>query len=113
MSNPFRCIYDRTPENLTPFLNNHDTAILVLRALKKDKNMPVLVFEWNLAGLNDVATAPGLRNGVANQDKATIIANLTANGATNYNNIVFTFPNGTAIGAWVDQIHVNIPWAEN
>ncbi|PKY52380.1 hypothetical protein RhiirA4_408255, partial [Rhizophagus irregularis] len=58
--------------------------------------MPALVFEWNLAGFNDVATAPGLRNGVANQDKATIITNLTANGATNYN-IVFTFPNGTAL----------------
>ncbi|CAB4383307.1 hypothetical protein RhiirA5_366965 [Rhizophagus irregularis] len=113
MSNPFRCICDKAPENLPPFLNNHDTAILVLRALKKDKNMPALVFEWNLAGFNDVATAPGLRNGVANQDKATIIANLTENGATNYNNIVFTFPNGNAIGAWVDQIHVNIPWAEN
>ena len=72
--------------------------------------MPTLVFEWNEADFNDVPTAPGLQNGIAGQNRVAIITNLTTNGATNYNNIIFTFPNGNAIGAWVDQIRVNIPW---
>jgi hypothetical protein len=91
-------------------LQNRKTATLVLKALKKDQDMPALVFEWNEAGFNDVPTAPGLRNGIAGQNRVAIITNLTTNGATNYNNIVFTFPNGNAIGAWVDQTRVNIPW---
>ena len=100
------------PPNLPPFLNNPDIATLVLQALKRDKNMPALVFDWNPAGFNDVATAPGFRNGVTVQNLAAIIANLTTNGAKNYNSIIFTFPNGTAIGAWIDQISVAIPWYE-
>ncbi|RIB27529.1 hypothetical protein C2G38_2137801 [Gigaspora rosea] len=75
--------------------------------------MPATVFEWNEAGFNDVLTAPGFRNGIAGQNKAAITANLTANGATSYNDVVFAFPNGNAIGAWVDQIQLNIPWAIN
>ncbi|RGB41011.1 hypothetical protein C1646_686525 [Rhizophagus diaphanus] len=102
-----------TPENLPPPLNNPNTATLVRKALKKDTDMPALVFDWNPAGFNDVATAPGLRNGVAGQDVNAIITNLTANGATNYNNIVFTFANGTAIGTWKRQIDANIQWARN
>ncbi|CAG8563838.1 10844_t:CDS:2 [Funneliformis mosseae] len=128
MANPFRYIRDKVQEkkieklakksgttlaNLPPFLNNHNTATLVLRALKGYENMPALVFNWNPAGFNDIGTAPGLRNGVAGQNLAAIIANLTANGATNYNNVVFTFPNGNAIGVWINQISVNIPWAIN
>ena len=80
-------------------LNNRETATLVMLAL---------VFDWNLAGFNDVASV----HGVAGQNRAAIIANLVANDARNYNNVVFTFPNGTAIGAWIDQICVNIPWYE-
>ena len=80
--------------------------------MKKYEVIPALVFEWNPAGFNNVATAPGLRNGVAGQNRAAIIANLTANGATNYNDIVFTFANGNAIGTWLDQISINIPWYE-
>ncbi|CAG8510800.1 5079_t:CDS:2, partial [Acaulospora morrowiae] len=83
---------------------------LVLKALKKDQDMPVLVFEWNEAGFNDVPTVPGLRNGIAGQNRVAII---TKNGATSYSNIIFTFPNGNAIGAWVGQIRVNISWAIN
>ncbi|CAG8666140.1 21454_t:CDS:2, partial [Cetraspora pellucida] len=82
---------------------------LVLKALKKDQHMPTLVFEWNEAGFIDVLTAPGFRNGIAGQNKAAIITNLTTNGATSYNDIVFTFPNGNAIGAWVDQIRIMYP----
>ncbi|CAJ0845503.1 5616_t:CDS:2 [Entrophospora sp. SA101] len=62
--------------------------------------MPALVFEWNQAGYNDVPTALGSQNGIAGQNKGAIVKNLMANGAGNYNNVVFTFPNGTAIGAW-------------
>ena len=80
--------------------------------MKRHENMPALVFEWDPAGFNDVSTAPGLRNGVAGQTRAAIITNLTANGATNYNNIVFTFSHGNAIGAWLDQIGTSIPWYE-
>ena len=74
--------------------------------------MPALVFEWNQAGFNDVPTAPNLRNGIFGQNRAAIINNLMRNGAKNHNNVIFTFANGTAIGAWVDQINVNIPWYE-
>ena len=65
--------------NFPLFLNNHDTATLVLRALKRDKKMPALVSDWNLAGFNDVAAALELRNGVAGQNLAAIITNLTTN----------------------------------
>ncbi|CAJ0825432.1 1670_t:CDS:10 [Entrophospora sp. SA101] len=96
-SNP---AFKTTPENLPPVLQNRKTATLVLKTLKKDKNMPALVFEWNQAGYNDVPTALGSQNGIAGQNKGAIVKNLMANGAGNYNNVVFTFPNGTAIGAW-------------
>ncbi|CAG8822830.1 9346_t:CDS:2, partial [Cetraspora pellucida] len=80
-------------DKLPPMLQNRETATLVLKALKKDQYMPALVFD-------------GMK-------QAAIISNLTTNGATNYNDVVFTFPNGNAIGAWTDQIRVNIPWALN
>ncbi|CAG8602037.1 2561_t:CDS:2 [Cetraspora pellucida] len=104
---------DTALDRLPPVLQNRKTATLVLKALRKDQYMPALVFEWNEAGFNYVLTAPGFRNGIAGQNKAAIITNLTTNGATSYNDVVFTFPNGNAIGAWVDQIRVNIPWALN
>ncbi|CAG8626890.1 26378_t:CDS:2 [Dentiscutata erythropus] len=104
---------DTSFDRLPPALQNRKTATLVLKALKKDQDMPALVFEWNEAGFNDVLIAPGFRNGVAGQNKAAIITNLTTNGATSHNGVVFTFPNGNAIGAWVDQIRVNIPWTTN
>ncbi|RIA97137.1 hypothetical protein C1645_814531 [Glomus cerebriforme] len=75
--------------------------------------MPILVFEWNEGGFNDVPDAPGLRNGVAGQTKAAIVANLMANGATNYNDIIFAFSSGHAIGEWCRQISMNIQWALN
>lgn len=75
--------------------------------------MPVLlVFEWNQAGFNDVPDSPGLRNGVAGQNKAAIVENLTRNGAKGYNDLIFTFESGYAIGEWVNQISANIPWYE-
>ncbi|CAB5371631.1 unnamed protein product [Rhizophagus irregularis] len=49
----------------------------------------------------------------ATQDIEAIITNLTTNGARNYNNVVFTFPNGGSIGAWKQQINANIPWVRN
>ncbi|CAG8530340.1 13013_t:CDS:2 [Rhizophagus irregularis] len=49
----------------------------------------------------------------ATQDIEAIITNLTTNGARNYNNVVFTFPNGGSIGAWKQQINANIPWYES
>ena len=61
--------------------------------------MPALVFVWNPAGFNNILAAPGFRNGVAGQNLAAIITNLTTNGVRNYNNVVFTFPNGCSIGA--------------
>ncbi|CAG8481653.1 8639_t:CDS:2 [Dentiscutata erythropus] len=76
--------------------------------------MPALVFEWNEAGFNDVPNAPGLRNGISGQNKAAIITNLITNGATGYNNdLTFTFPSGSAIGEWINQIRVNLPWVKN
>ncbi|CAB4442721.1 unnamed protein product [Rhizophagus irregularis] len=124
MSNPFRYIYNKVQENdikklarksgttqegLPPALNNHETAALALKALKRDKNMPALVFHWDPAGFNDVATSPNNRNGVVGQNLAAVITNLTASGARNYNNIIFTFPNGASIGTWKQQIDTNIP----
>ncbi|CAG8595704.1 5507_t:CDS:2 [Cetraspora pellucida] len=74
-------------DKLPPVLQNRKTATLVLKALKKDQYMPALVFEWNEAGFNDVLTASGFRNGIASQNKAMIITNLTTNGATSYNDV--------------------------
>ncbi|CAG8536072.1 8051_t:CDS:1, partial [Ambispora leptoticha] len=54
-------------------------------------HMLALVFEWNDAGSMMSPLLPKLRNGVAGQNKAAIIANLVANGAKNYN-VIFTFP---------------------
>ncbi|CAB4442623.1 unnamed protein product [Rhizophagus irregularis] len=128
MSNPFRYIYNKVQENdikklarksgatqegLPPALNNHETAALALKALKRDKNMPALVFHWDPAGFNDVATSPNNRNGVVGQNLAAVITNLTASGARNYNNIIFTFPNGASIGTWKQQIDTNIPWVRS
>src|SRR4051794_35720359 len=90
------------PESLPSSLKNLNTATLVRKTLKKDKDMPALV-----------ATSPGLRNGVIGQDLNAVITNLTANGARNYNNSVFIFANGNAIGTWKSQIGTNIPWYES
>ncbi|CAG8530313.1 11002_t:CDS:2 [Acaulospora morrowiae] len=59
---------------------------------------------------NDVPTMPNCRNGIPGQTKVAFITNLVENGAVNGNSIVFSFPNGTAIGIWVGQIPV---WARH
>ena len=100
------------PDTLPVFFKNPETAALVLKTLKKDNDMPALVFHWDPRGFNDVATAPNLRNGIAGQNVEAIIANLVANGAINYNNVVFAFPKGENIGDWCRQIDANIPWYE-
>ncbi|CAG8613067.1 4082_t:CDS:2 [Acaulospora morrowiae] len=54
---------------------------------------------------NDVPTMPNCRNGIPGQTKVTFITNLVENGAANGSSIVFSFPNGTAIGIWVGVRH--------
>ncbi|CAG8677078.1 18226_t:CDS:2, partial [Acaulospora morrowiae] len=68
------------------------------------KRMPALVFQWNDVGFNDNPAVANCRNGVADQTKMAFIATLVTNGTVNWNNTVFTFQNGTAIGAWVRTI---------
>ncbi|RHZ88229.1 hypothetical protein Glove_25g13 [Diversispora epigaea] len=72
--------------------------------------MPALIFDWNDDGFNDDPSNPNCRNGVPFQTKETLIANLLANGATNYKNFIFAFENGEAIGRWSSQIP---RWAKN
>jgi hypothetical protein len=74
--------------------------------------MPSLIFDWNDAGFNDNANLPNCRNGVVGQTKAAFIASLTGGGAVNHNNILFTFPNGTAIGNWARNLRGNLAWYE-
>ena len=62
--------------------------------------MPALVFDWNNAGFNDNASMPNCRNGVTGQTRAALIASLIGSGAVSHNNILFSFPNGVAIGNW-------------
>ena len=71
------------------------------------------LFDWNMLGFNDTAVA-NCRNGVVGQNQAAIIANLIANGATNYRNenILFTFRNVNAIGNWSENVGVNLRWYE-
>ncbi|CAB4430565.1 unnamed protein product [Rhizophagus irregularis] len=62
--------------------------------------MPGLVFDWNDSGFNNVPTVPNCHS-------------LTGAGAVNHDNILFTFPKGTAIGTWSRNMTANLPWAKN
>ncbi|KAF0445458.1 hypothetical protein F8M41_003169 [Gigaspora margarita] len=90
------------PAELPEALQDPKVATILLSELKKD--MPALVFQWNDAGFNDVPNMPNCRNGIPGQTKAALIANLVANRAVNWDDTIFTFPNGTAIGIWVNQM---------
>ncbi|CAG8559974.1 9651_t:CDS:2, partial [Racocetra fulgida] len=74
------------PENLPTILQNPDIAALALKYLKATDEMLALVFDWNNAGFNDTAV-PNCRNGIAGKTKAAIVANLVANGATDFQNM--------------------------
>ncbi len=97
----FSCL---VPSTLSLVLQNRETATLVLHALKKNKDKPAIVLEWNDAGFNDVPITPDCRNGIPSQTKMALIVNLMINNAINYNDIVFVFSKGAAIGAWASQI---------
>ncbi|RGB30689.1 hypothetical protein C1646_671483 [Rhizophagus diaphanus] len=101
------------PQNLLTFLQDPTIAKIVLRELKKKNEMPGLVFDWNDAGFNNVPTVPNCRNEQIGQTRTAVIANLTGAGAVNHDNILFTFPKGTAIGTWSRNITANLPWAKN
>ncbi|CAB4440856.1 unnamed protein product [Rhizophagus irregularis] len=75
--------------------------------------MPLLTFDWNNDGFNDVETSPGCRNGVAGQTKEAIIASLTESGAVNHDNILFYFSDGAAIGTWIENLKGTLAWAKN
>ncbi|CAG8825458.1 7951_t:CDS:2, partial [Racocetra persica] len=100
------------PENLPTVLQNPDIVTLVLKYFKEKETdeMPALLFDWNNAGFNDTAVL-NCRNGIATQTQASIIANLLANGATNYGNlnILFVFRDGHAIGDWAENVETNLP----
>ncbi|KAF0555267.1 hypothetical protein F8M41_017652 [Gigaspora margarita] len=105
------------PENLPTILQNPDIVTLILKYLKgkdTDDEMPALLFDWNQVGFNDNPNVQNCRNGVAGQTQGAIIANLLANGATDFMNlkILFVFPDGHAIGTWHSNVAVNLPWYE-
>lgn len=100
------------PQNLPTFLQDPTIAKIVLREIKKKDEMPALVFDWNDAGFNDDPNVPNCRNGQIAQTKAAVIASLVGAGAVNHDNILFSFPNGTAIGAWSKNVSTNLPWYE-
>ncbi|CAB4394000.1 unnamed protein product [Rhizophagus irregularis] len=89
----------------TIFRNNPVIVNLVLLEIDENNEMSALLFDWNDLGFNDTAIA-GCRNGVAVQTKAAVVANLVANGATNYKNkdILFTFRDGDAIELGVKML---------
>ncbi|CAG8476251.1 17423_t:CDS:2 [Cetraspora pellucida] len=105
----------RDPKDLPTMFQNPYIVTLVFDYLKEkdSEEMPALLFDWNDAGFNDTAV-PNCRNGITGQTKASIIANLLANGATNYRNqdILFIFPNGLTIGDWYWNLVTNLPWYE-
>ncbi|CAG8518167.1 14455_t:CDS:2 [Cetraspora pellucida] len=106
----------RDPKDLPTIFQNPHIVTLVFDYLKEkdSEEMPALLFDWNDAGFNDTAV-PNCRNGIEGQTKASIIANLLANGATNYRNqdILFIFPNGLTIGDWYWNLVTNLPWAKH
>ncbi|CAG8557649.1 6974_t:CDS:2 [Ambispora leptoticha] len=107
---------ETVPENLPTILQNPDIVTLILKYLKgkdTDDEMLALLFDWNQAGFNDT-NVPNCHNGVAGQTQEAIIANLLANGATDFMNlnILFIFPNGQAIGTWCRNFAANLPWAK-
>ncbi|GBB88161.1 hypothetical protein RclHR1_01470009 [Rhizophagus clarus] len=100
------------PQNLPTFLQDPTIARIVLREINKKNEMPVLVFDWNDAGFNDDPTVPNCRNGQIGQTKAEVIASLTGAGAVNHDDILFSFPNGAAIGSWSNNVSKNLSWYE-
>lgn len=116
INNYFRlsCILHLVPGNLPAIFRNNPAIVnLVLLEIDENNEMPALLFDWNDQGLNDTAVA-GCRNGVALQTKAAVVANLVANGATNYRNkdILFTFRDGGAIGTWSQNVGAYLGWYE-
>ena len=74
----------------------------------------MLLFHWNNPGFNNVPASPNLRGGNPGQSQQAVVANLIANGATDYKNygILFIFPNDMAIGVWSRNVSANLAWYE-
>jgi hypothetical protein len=91
------------------FKNNPDIVNLVLHEIDDDDEMSALLFDWNMLGFNDTSVA-NCRNGILNQDRDAIIANLVAHGAINYRNknILFTFQDDSAIGTWSQDVNTSL-----
>jgi hypothetical protein len=116
INNYFRLSYilHLVPGNLPAIFRNNPAIVnLVLLEIDENNEMPALLFDWNNPGFNDTAVA-GCRGGTAGQTKAAVIANLVANGATNYKNkdILFTSRDGGAIGTWSQNVDTNLAWYE-
>ncbi|CAG8595765.1 6223_t:CDS:2 [Paraglomus occultum] len=91
-------------DQLPACLKDPHNTTLVLRQIKTEKEMPALLFDWNIAGFN-----------VRGQTPAAIVASLIASGAVDYGNLgtLFTFRDGDHIGQWTLNVRTNLPWARH
>ncbi|CAG8528601.1 6309_t:CDS:2, partial [Dentiscutata erythropus] len=92
------------PENLPTILQNSEIAALVLKYLKRDDEMPALLIDWNDSGFNDTAT-PNLRNGVAGQTKAAIVADLVAGDSLAFAQFYYSFSKRAKNQAGVPNVY--------
>ncbi|CAG8577585.1 2152_t:CDS:2 [Paraglomus occultum] len=89
---------------VTRLLKDAHNTTLVLRQIKTEKEMPALLFDWNIAGFN-----------VRGQTPAAIVASLVASGAVDYGNLgtLFTFRDGDHIGQWTRNVRTNLSWTKH
>ncbi|CAI2187649.1 6445_t:CDS:2 [Funneliformis geosporum] len=87
------------PLALPTYLQNEDTAALILKATKQmNVDDSAIFIQWSNAGFNDTAVA-NCRNGVAGQNQTAIINYIVGSGGSNFNdlNTMFLFRNNFAI----------------
>ncbi|CAG8661838.1 16025_t:CDS:2 [Funneliformis mosseae] len=89
------------PFALPIYLQNENTAALILRATKRMKvDNSAIFIQWNHQGFNDT-TMLNCRNGVYGQTQDAIVTYIVENGGVNFNdmNTMFLFKENFAIAS--------------
>ncbi|CAG8490116.1 10689_t:CDS:1 [Diversispora eburnea] len=97
------------------FLQNENTANLILKATKKmNVDDPAIFILWNATGFNDTPLA-NCRNGVPGQTQGAVVNYILGSGGRDFNglNTLFLFRNNLAITRcqygfplWYEIFHV-------